>query len=557
MTKAQLVQSQEEGVWGKTKVQLLSQEPKAPWGEPKQGIVHPPTSATPVQSGWRKIGTTSATPVQSGWGAKEGRSTPSLFGKAEDTIASKLGMRGPTVSAMKASFANNNPLRKGSLLADETPVMGKMTSSATPSAPIPITKQKMSKKQRQQAIKMGFNVEDLNGEEEAEHEGYKSSDLLSTPRPSKAPFFEQWDEGPSTPRPFQTRGLSQVPELSGRPEPVHHPSGLRNEIPVVTQTSESSGEFWMPGAAKGNWTEPEQAAADMWAPTGVAKAANSSGKQFWNSMLKEKTVPTPQAWIRTPGRKSAFEASQESASMLRKGKAVKGKAKPVMVEEVPDEEDESFDNLPVDSRYILEPKQPKPQAPPTAFDNIILYQPDNGEEEDEEDDEEEYDDMGWSSNVPTLSTARTSSPEAIDIDGVNPHWLEQASRNLQMSNAKMEKLFGGTDSGTVKAKLALPQARWGTSLGQAHDSSSSSSSASSPFFTDSEQYKSPFEMLGNKRVVPTKAPEPPKIPTSPKAAPKVSPAPPAPAPAPAPAPPAPAQASTPIEKAKAPVKPEP
>lgn len=66
-------------------------------------------------------------------------------------------------------------------------------------------------------------------------------------------------------------------------------------------------------------------------------------------------------------------ADAAPSGILRKAKAKQGKSKRVTIEEVSDEEDaDTQERLPVDSKVIFEPK---PSVPPTMFSHIIDFAP--------------------------------------------------------------------------------------------------------------------------------------------------------------------------------------
>ncbi|KAK7455081.1 hypothetical protein VKT23_010952 [Stygiomarasmius scandens] len=77
-----------------------------------------------------------------------------------------------------------------------------------------------------------------------------------------------------------------------------------------------------------------------------------------------------------PDASSRVSKKQSSGSKSTKGS--KSSAKKVTIEEIDDEEGAEVEHLPTNSRYIMEPVQPKPVVPPAMFTQIFEY---DGEQE--------------------------------------------------------------------------------------------------------------------------------------------------------------------------------
>ncbi|KAF9525417.1 hypothetical protein CPB83DRAFT_909174 [Crepidotus variabilis] len=219
--------------------------------------------------------------------------------------------------------------------------------------------------------------------------------------------------------PVDTPAMSQAavrdPWLPGGFE-VDEGAGNRGEIspsegkrPVGHQS-----QFWAPP------TETQQSnhsAPPRQQPISVAQRR----LQQMNDPVSAPAVPAKSA---TPAAPTPVAASQATG---KKGKGKKGKGKKVTVEEVPDDEQDSHgESLPVDSRYIMEPKtiaEPKPSVAPRMFDSIIGYG--DGDEDEAE--------TTSSSFAPASSTTFDSPPDLFDG---NEARLAAAIKDLQGASAR-------------------------------------------------------------------------------------------------------------------------
>ncbi|CAA7268300.1 unnamed protein product [Cyclocybe aegerita] len=119
-------------------------------------------------------------------------------------------------------------------------------------------------------------------------------------------------------------------------------------------------------------------------------------------------------------------AAPASAKKAKGKKNAKGKK--TTIEEVQDDEDQDMkgESLPVDSRFIMEPKilEPKPSVPPTMFDSIISYT-----------DAEDESVASSSSFGPISSTAASSPPDIFE----NEARMAAAIKELQEGTMKGEQ----------------------------------------------------------------------------------------------------------------------
>jgi hypothetical protein len=89
--------------------------------------------------------------------------------------------------------------------------------------------------------------------------------------------------------------------------------------------------------------------------------------------MSDPVSPSPRIFALPDDVQELKPAADVPSRMTKKGKGKQAKAKRVTIEEVSDEEDaDTLERLPVDSKYIFEPK---PSVPPTMFSEILDFAP--------------------------------------------------------------------------------------------------------------------------------------------------------------------------------------
>ncbi|KAF8157091.1 hypothetical protein B0H34DRAFT_486251 [Crassisporium funariophilum] len=251
--------------------------------------------------------------------------------------------------------------------------------------------------------------------------------------------------------------ISKVAELpSGGDRAYRFPGGFENA------DEEDDDDDGGGGGGDDGGVEDVSSAPQVWQPTGarptqVEKTAAMPVKQQPPSLAAQRlrgnseiasSSPAPRI-LGTKGVPAAQPQAIPSPSNAKKTRAKKnGKGKRVTIEDVPDEESDNVDVLPIDSKTIFEEKvilEPKPSVAPGLFHSIIDYE--DGDE----------DETGGSSSsfAPTPSTAPSSPPDDIFGDQAR---LAAAIRELQgpvggnltAANAKHKRWTPAADGGDAQ-----------------------------------------------------------------------------------------------------------
>ncbi|KAJ7788402.1 hypothetical protein B0H14DRAFT_2948834 [Mycena olivaceomarginata] len=160
--------------------------------------------------------------------------------------------------------------------------------------------------------------------------------------------------------------------------------------PFIHKSLGSNASFGAPpppAAAPGReiWVSSSSAAAKK-VDTGKAVSSSSSSHEKSTSVsvpplaetirsrrMSDPVSPSPRIFALPDDVQELKPAADVPSRMTKKGKGKQAKAKRVTIEEVSDEEDaDTLERLPVDSKYIFEPK---PSVPPTMFSEILDFAP--------------------------------------------------------------------------------------------------------------------------------------------------------------------------------------
>ncbi|KAJ3504294.1 hypothetical protein NLJ89_g8009 [Agrocybe chaxingu] len=190
-------------------------------------------------------------------------------------------------------------------------------------------------------------------------------------------------------------------------------------------------------------TEQETAMQQFWTPPSessqVGKAASVPVQQRQQALpvaaahrfqhMNESSASSATPQVVNPKTSVPMVQATSTPVNAKKGKGKKNaKGKKATIEEVQDDEDQDTkgESLPVNSRFIMEPKilEPKPSVPPTMFDSIISYT-----------DAEDESVASSSSFGPTSSAAASSPPDIFE----NEARMAAAIKELQEGTMKGEK----------------------------------------------------------------------------------------------------------------------
>ncbi|KAK7046575.1 hypothetical protein R3P38DRAFT_2507315 [Favolaschia claudopus] len=266
----------------------------------------------------------------------------------------------------------------------------------------------------------------------------------SAPLPSKkAPAMDIQTPGASSsrttleqiPRPFMHKSLGSDPRV-GPPPPVPPGGGV-----WVSSSSAAAAAKKMEAA--------KASAATATATTNTSTASAQVDKATINPVrlpaiaettrprrMSDPISPSPRSFafppnVQGPG-KAVVETLPNITKKPSKGKQVK--AKRVTVEEVSDEEEnaDTMETLPIDSRYIFEPK---PSVPTTMFSPIIDFEPTPPSA------------APSTTSIQSDKSSKSGGPRALSSESDGPGKAASATSDGKLGKDKHARWTPGTSSG--------------------------------------------------------------------------------------------------------------